>query len=147
MSLLKSLFLATPLALFGGLAVADDVRLPPSVGATPIEIPYIDPDAPLTLDRQSLDQSGTRVRPLDGGASVMVMPVPIPGDGIERIDPTRIPGAFSVLPIPLTDPERVAMQGPFTYAVLRDGSIYGDTNFGYARFQDLTTYRAFLRGH
>lgn len=137
----------TTVAITGLLALgtpvqAQEVRLPPSVGATPIEIPYIDPDAPRTLQMQPLDQGALRQAP-----SVATLPIPLPRQGIEQADPRRMPGVFSVLPLPLPGTARLGRVGNFTFATLPDGTIYGDTNFGYARFANTEAYHAFLRSH
>ena len=133
--------LATPLA-------AEELRLPPSVGATPIEIPYIDPDAPLVMDPNAPGRvQDIQPLPLPGTGLVGVLPVPMPSTGITQIDPRQMPGAFSATPIEIPRIARIALEGRFSYAVLPDGTIYGDTNFGYARFRNMNDYRAFLRSH
>jgi hypothetical protein len=93
---LACILLAAPFA-------AQEVRLPPSVGATPIEIPYVDPDAPLVMKRPTL---------IPGAVSTL--PVPIPSDGITRLDPRQTPGRFSALPIPIPGDARVGHEGRFT---------------------------------
>ncbi|RYG91550.1 hypothetical protein EU803_10715 [Loktanella sp. IMCC34160] len=144
----RMICLAATFAMVGGAALADTIRLPPSVGATPIEIPYVDPDAPLAINPNALGQSGqigTQTPRL--GDPYMVLPVPLPSPNITMVDPRRLPGAFSSLPIPIPDPVRVGREGRFAYALLNDGTVYGDTNFGYARFENMATYRAFLESH
>ncbi|MCG6901403.1 MAG: hypothetical protein LJE68_01865 [Rhodobacter sp.] len=133
-------------------AFADLVRLPPSVGATPIEIPYVDPDAPLVMRMPGVGNSSAtpieipRINP-DDPVAVLPLPLPLPGRGIEQIDPRRLPGAFSALPVPLPNPVAINREGRFSYAVLADKTIYGDTNFGYAHFGSLNDYQRFLRSH
>ena len=133
---------------------AQIVRLPPSVGATPIEIPYIDPDAPQVLQMQPLEGGVLQQAPRAGIVPLPlpriaggVAPLPLPGQDVAAIDPRHMPGHFSVDPLPLPQPVRLERTGGFTYAVLPDGTVYGDTNFGYTRFWNVEAYGEFLRTH
>lgn len=159
---MKTRMILTFVAALGlaGPALADLVHLPPSVGATPIEIPRIDPDAPMHM--QMPGGGRTSATPIEipridpdapmrpGGMAVSrhtVMPQVLPGHGIERLDPYGNPGMFAVLPVPLPDPMSTGRMGSFAYAMLRDGTVYGDTDYGYAHFGSMTDYQRFLGSH
>ncbi|MDU8929551.1 hypothetical protein RXV86_19345 [Alisedimentitalea sp. MJ-SS2] len=136
-------------ALVAGLmataAWADQVRLPPSVGATPIEIPGAAIVGGIGTGRTSATPieipGAARPNPQLSG----VQPLPMPGASLTQLDPRANPGRFSVLPVPLPRVTSTGKIGRFTYAILPDGTIYGDTNFGYTRFSNMNVYQDFLR--
>jgi len=151
LSLFAAVFLHT------SVGHADTVQLPPSVGATPIEIPFVDPDAPMVMQGQGTGRTSAtpieipRINP-DAPFQMMtqkavVLPPVLPASGLERLDPRANPGMFAGMPVPVTDPVSTARVGQFAYAQLRDGTIYGDTNFGYAHFGSMADYRRFLGSH
>ena len=113
------------------------VRLPPSVGATPIEIPGAGRESATPIEIPGKNR----------GEIIATLPTPIPGPGVEQFNPRRNPEWFSALPLPIPDPRYVEKAGRFSYAVLPDGTVYGDTEFGYSRFDSVQTYRRFLESH
>jgi hypothetical protein len=139
----------TPFAAFaqGDLNV---FRLPPSVGATPIEIPGAGRRSATPIEipgagRQSATPIEIPGRTLDDLTAAL--PLPIPGASAATLDPRREPGRFSKAPLPVANPLSIERMGSFVYVVLPDRTIYGDTNFGYARFETIEAYQLFLRSH
>ena len=148
------IIMAGAFAAVTGTAGAQDsvtiFRLPPSVGATPIEIPGAGRQSATPIEIPGAGRYGATPIEIPGKSRddlVAVIPIPIPGPQAETLNPRRAPGQFSALPLPIPDPRAIEKIGDFVYAVLPDGTIYGDTNFGYSRFDTLDTYRRFLRSH
>jgi len=141
----------------------DVFRLPPSVGATPIEIPGTGRQAATPIEIPGAGRQAATPIEIPGagrhaatpieipgktrGDLMAALPRPITGARVEAFDPRRNPEAFSALPLPIPDPRSIEKMGEFIYVLLPDGTIYGDTNFGYARFDTLDTYERFLQGH
>ncbi|MGM0743569.1 MAG: hypothetical protein ACQEVT_18615 [Pseudomonadota bacterium] len=167
MKIVKLLLVAGLTAIGAGAVSAQEsvnvFRLPPSVGATPIEIPGAGRQSATPIEIPGAGRQSATPIEIPGagryGATpieipgksrsdlIAVFPRPIPGAQAETLDPQRARGQFSVLPVPLPDPRAIGKVGKFVYAVLPDGTIYGDTNFGYSRFDTLETYQRFLRTH
>ena len=145
---------------------ADQVRLPPSVGATPIEIPGQTivggpgtgrtSATPIEIPGQSvigtIGTGRTSATPIEipgqGRPNPRlsdVQPLPMPGANLDQLDPRAHPERFRTLPIPLPHVTSIGKVKRFTYAVLPDGTIYGDTHYRYTRFADMTIYQLFLR--
>lgn len=125
-------------------------RLPPSVGATPIEIPGAGRQSATPIEIPGAGRYGATPIEIPGaskGNLVAVLPKPLPGPAAETLDPRTVRGQFSALPLPIPDPRAIEKMGRFVYAVLPDGTIYGDTNFGYSRFDSIETYQRFLGTH
>ncbi|MDR9485938.1 MAG: hypothetical protein RI566_12255 [Sediminimonas sp.] len=141
----------------------DIFRLPPSVGATPIEIPGAGRQSATPIEIPGAGrQSATPIEipgagrygatPIEipgksRGDLVADLPIPIAGSQAETLSPRSARGQFSARPLPIPEPRAIKKMGNFVYAVLPDGTIYGDTNFGYSRFDTLETYQRFLRAH
>lgn len=144
---LRKLLAASLTGLFASSAYADQVRLPPSVGATPIEIPGQAIVGATGTGRTSATPIEIPGQARPNPEAMGALPIPPPGINMRQLDPRSNPGRFSVLPVPLPSVKRTGKVGDFAYAVLDDGTIYGDTNFGYTRFSDLAVYQEFLRKH
>ena len=119
--------------LVGALAVAIALAFSPVLHAQELVLPP--------------DLSTTSATPIEipGQGVKMGMPIPIPGNRIDRIDPRVNPEFFMGLPIPISGP--TGFIGRMDYLLLNDGGVLGNTPFGYARFFSYEDYTRFLRLH
>ncbi|MTJ05619.1 MAG: hypothetical protein FH759_13115 [Sediminimonas qiaohouensis] len=154
MKFVKLLFVAGLIATGAGAVKAQEslevFRLPPSVGATPIEIPGAGRQSATPIEIPGAGRYGATPIEIPGksrGDLVADLPIPIAGSQAETLSPRSARGQFSARPLPIPEPRAIKKMGDFVYAILPDGTIYGDTDFGYSRFDTLETYQRFLRAH